>query len=197
VRRLARPLAVGTAAVGLGLCAWIAVTLVWGEPVTSLRTAHAQRELRRELAQASRTHPAAPRRIREGAVFGRIVIPKLGVRMVVVQGTSTADLERGPGHYRISAVPGSGGTVAIAGHRTTYLHPFRHIDRLRRGDAILLEMPYGIFRYAVSERAIVSDRDWSILRRRRTETLVLTACHPLYSASHRIAVFASLRGVQV
>jgi sortase A len=117
--------------------------------------------------------------------------------MVVVQGTSSADLERGPGHYRISALPGSGGTVAIAGHRTTYLHPFRHIDRLRRGDAIVLELPYGTFRYAVLAHAIVSDRDWSILRRRRTETLVLTACHPLYSATHRIAVFARLQGAQV
>ena len=197
MRRLARPLAVTAAAAGLGLCAWLAVTLVFGEPITSLRAAHAQRELRRELMQLPRAQSGPLRRIDDGAVFGRIEIPKLGVRMVVVQGTSTADLERGPGHYRISALPGTGGTVAIAGHRTTYLHPFRHLDRLRRGDAIVLEMPYGTFRYAVTGQAIVSDRDWSILRRRRTEALVLTACHPLYSATHRIAVFARLQGAQV
>ena len=90
-------------------------------------------------------------------------------------------------------MPGLGGVVAVAGHRTTYLQPFRHIDRLQPGDSIILELPYGTFRYVVYAHRIVDDRDWSILRRRPFEKLVLSACHPLHSASQRIVVFARLR----
>jgi sortase A len=119
--------------------------------------------------------------------------------MVVVQGTSTGDLERGPGHYDAASgvdtsLPGLGAVIAIAGHRTTFLHPFRHIDDLRPGDNIYLEMPYGTFRYSVYFQRVVVPTDWSILRSRPYEKLVLTACHPLYSASHRLAVFARLEG---
>ena len=84
--------------------------------------------------------------------------------------------------------------IAIAGHRTTYLHPFRHIDNLRVGDRIELVMPYGIYDYTVYEHRIVTDHDWSILRPRSFEKLVLSACHPLYSATHRWVVFARLTG---
>jgi sortase A len=114
--------------------------------------------------------------------------------MVFVEGTSRADLARGPGHYRITRMPGRGGTVAIAGHRTTHLRPFRHLDDLRPGNNVYLQMPYGTYRYVVYARRIVDDKDWSILRPRRFEKLVLSACHPLYSASQRIVVFGRLVG---
>jgi sortase A len=118
--------------------------------------------------------------------------------MVVIEGTSEGDLKKGPGHYnarsgRRTSVPGLGGVIAIAGHRTTYLHPFRHIDDLRPGDGITLVMPYGTFRYRVYYHRIVDSREWRILRPRRFEKLVLTACHPLYSASHRLVVYARLK----
>ena len=115
------------------------------------------------------------------------------LRTVFVEGTRKSDLARGPGHYRITALPGLGGVVAVAGHRTTYRQPFRHIDRLQPGDSIVLELPYGTFRYVVYAQRIVDDRDWSILRQRPFEKLVLSACHPLHSASQRIVVFARLR----
>jgi sortase A len=119
--------------------------------------------------------------------------------MIVVEGTSSGDLEKGPGHYNTASgvntrLPGMGGVVAIAGHRTTFLHPFRHIDDLRSGDNIYLEMPYGVFRYTVYFHKVVANTDWSILRHRSYEKLVLSACHPLYSATHRWIVFARLRG---
>jgi len=90
-------------------------------------------------------------------------------------------------------MPGSGGVVAIAGHRTTYGHPFRHIDDLRPGDRITLELPYGTYEYVAYARRIVDDHNWSILRPRTFEKLVLTACHPLYSAEQRYVVFARLQ----
>jgi LPXTG-site transpeptidase (sortase) family protein len=140
------------------------------------------------------------RRLREEQAIGRIVIPKLSLRMVVVEGTSEGSLRKGPGHYNAltgekTDLPGMGGTVAIAGHRTTYLRPFRYIDTLRPGDKIWLVMPYGQFAYTVYAHRIVTPSDWSILRDRPYEKLVLSACNPLYSAAQRWVVFARLTGM--
>jgi sortase A len=82
--------------------------------------------------------------------------------------------------------------VAIAGHRTTFGAPFRHIDELRAGDTITLSTVYGRFSYRVFAHEIVAKDDWSIIRPRRSETLVLSACHPLYSARQRWIVYARL-----
>lgn len=210
--------------VGVLLIAWVAVTIWWGDPITSLYTRHEQAVLSRQLDSLSkrlattsseqnsrlsnrqalaallRSRAAAvDRSLRDGEPIGRIVIPRLHLKMVVVEGTSESDLRRAPGHYdaasgRNTAIPGMGGVVAIAGHRTTYLHPFRHIDDLRPGDNVYLRMPYGTFRYTVFAHRVVASNDWSILRRRAFEELVLSACHPLYSATHRWVVFARLRG---
>jgi sortase A len=120
----------------------------------------------------------------------------MGVRVIFVQGTSWAhDLSKGPGHYEQTSVPGLGRTTAIAGHRTTFGAPFRKIDRLRPGDAIVLELPYGTFRYRVLSHKVVESNDWSIIRERGFDQLVLSACHPLYSSSHRWVVFARLAAV--
>jgi sortase A len=205
-----RVAAAGLAFAATGLLAWLAVTMFWGDPFTAASAARAQTTLRHELtrerviwhsgAEAPRPETARERArafragLREGDAVGVIAVPRLHLRMVVVEGTAASDLARGPGHYQITALPGLRGTVAIAGHRTTYLQPFRHLDRLRAGDHVYLEMPYGTFSYRVYARDIVGDHDWSILRRRPFEKLVLSSCHPLYSASHRIVVFARLSG---
>lgn len=220
---------IGFALLGLGVLAiaWVGVTVVWGDPITSLYTRHEQSVLSHRLEaveqtwrpgraeQGPRRHaqPAADAtatvlraralayrgQLHDGAPLGRIVIPKLDLRMVMVEGTSEKDLEKGPGHYNAASglntsLPGLDGVIGLAGHRTTFLHPFRHIDSLEPGDNIYLEMPYGTFRYQVYYHKIVSSTDWSILRKRPYEKLVLSACHPLYSASHRWVVFARLVG---
>ncbi len=124
--------------------------------------------------------------------MGRIRIPKIGATYVVVNGTDGASLRKGPGIYDATPFPGAPGTVAIAGHRTTYLAPFRHIDKLRPGDDVTVEMPYGRFSYAVQRTRIVDPSELSVIRRVSYDRLVLTACHPLYSAAKRIVVFARL-----
>jgi sortase A len=218
----------GFAVLGLGvtLIVWVAVTMWWGDPFTSLYTKHEQKVMTRQLnslskrwellarsvkqgtTASSRKSPAAllkarakavDRTLRDGEPIGRIVIPRLHLSMVVVEGTTESDLRRGPGHYDAASgvsttIPGMGGVVGIAGHRTTYLHPFRHIDDLKPGDNIYLKMAYGTFRYTVFAHRIVASNDWTILRHRPFEKLVLSACHPLYSATHRWVVFARLRG---
>ena len=134
-------------------------------------------------------------RVHTGQGIGRIEIPSIGADYVVVQGTDTASLQKGPGHYPETAFPGQGKTIGIAGHRTTYLAPFREINEVADGDEITLDMPYGSFTYTVQKHEIVDPSQTEIVDNVGYERLVLTACHPLYSAAQRWAVFAKLTDV--
>lgn len=125
--------------------------------------------------------------------LGRIKAPRLGLNAVFVQGTRWGpDLSKGPGHYAQTSLPGVGRTMGIAAHRTTFGAWFRHIDSLREGDSVVLQLPYATFHYRVFGHKIVDNGDWKIIRDRGFDLLVLSACHPLYSASHRWIVFAAL-----
>ena len=128
-----------------------------------------------------------------GEAIGRVEIDKIGVDFVFTQGTDEDSLRLGPAHYQETALPGEGATVGIAGHRTTYSAPFRHVDELEKGDEITVDVPYGHFRYAVERTKIVPPDALSVLQDVDHERLVLTACHPLYSAAQRIVVFAHLQ----
>jgi sortase A len=194
------------------LLAEVAVTLLWQEPLSALSARGEQNELSERLRAAESAALAAPtgsagtgtgraarmaRRYRRTAAagdpLGRIEIPKLGKEYVFVSGVSAGELKKGPGHYAGTALPGERGTVGIAGHRTTYLAPFRHIDELRRGDEIVVRMPYGRFRYAVEGAVVVSPRTTAPLRRVRHSRLALTTCTPPFSAAKRLIVTARLR----
>lgn len=128
-----------------------------------------------------------------GDALGRIEAPDMdGLNMVFVQGTDESSLELGPGHYPETAMPGQGKTVAIAGHRTTYLAPFRHIDDLKPGEEITLKMPYGTFIYSVQKSEIVDPTDVGVIHDTGYERLVLSACNPVYSAAQRYIIYAKL-----
>jgi sortase A len=128
-----------------------------------------------------------------GESVANIRIPKIGVDKYVVQGVGLADLRKGPGHYPGTPLPGEQGNAAIAGHRTTYGAPFRRVDELSPGSRIILRMPYGRFTYKVTGSRITTPSDASALvSHAGTSRLVLTACHPLYSAAKRIVVSARL-----
>lgn len=132
-----------------------------------------------------------------GEAIGEIEIPAIDAGYVVLEGTATADLQRGPGHYPDTALPGEGKTIGIAGHRTTYGAPFKRIDDVDEGDEIILEMPYATLTYEVTETRIVEPEQVEIVDDVGRERLVLTACHPLYSAAQRYAVFADLSSVEL
>ena len=137
-------------------------------------------------------------RAETGDPIGRIDMPAMGdLEAVVVQGTDTGSLQKGPGHYPETAFPGQGRTIGIAGHRTTYLAPFRHIDSVEKGDEVTLEMPYATFTYEVEKTEIVQPTEVDVVDNVGYERLVLSACHPLYSAAERYIVFARLRDVEV
>lgn len=190
-----------------------AITLAWQEPMTAIYARIQQDRLGGEVDKLTRALPpvtvrralarvdGSPRRIallaraerrdvHAGDGIGRIDIPRIGASYVVVQGVDSASLQKGPGHDPGTAMPGLHGTVYIAGHRTTYLAPFRHVDKLRKGDRITLKMPYGLFTYSVERTRIVTpDAVW-IRNDVGHDQLVISACHPVFSASHRIVLFA-------
>lgn len=203
--------------VGLLLVADVVATLVWQEPVSAFRAWNTQRQLGDQLdRQLADVRPTAAdervlqkmpdvndriayaaqqlrKRTKDGEPLGRILLPSQGRSYVLVAGDAERDLQKGPGVYPSTVLPGSGGTTAIAGHRTTYLAPFRKVDDLRRGDPIEVRMPYATFTYAVDRHQVVDPSDVGVIRRAgKGSRLVLTACHPLYSAAQRIVVFAHL-----
>ena len=143
----------------------------------------------RRLAFAARS---LDRQAKPGEPVGRIRMPRIGVTTVVVAGTTGKALRKGPGHYPSTPLPGVRGTVGIAGHRTTYGAPFRKIDKLKKGDRVEVEMPYGSFLYEVERTRIVPPSATYVTKRVSYDRLVLSACHPLYSAEQRIVVFARL-----
>jgi sortase A len=175
---------------GVLLLADAGLTFFWQEPVSAYLGQREQVKLEQELEQPP------PRVVRReplpGDALGKLEIPAIDVSTYVVEGTDTDNLRKGPGHYPDTPLPGERGTVAIAGHRTTYGAPFRDLDQLERGDEIELEMPYGTFYYRVRRIRIVDDSALWITRRVRYDQLVLSACHPLYSAAQRIVAFARL-----
>jgi sortase A len=208
--RLLRILSTALITAGLVVLADVALTLAWKEPMStiygSIQQGRAEDELA-ELESAFRAEAGAadrargPQQVRSlarifekevspGRAIGRIEIARIDLDGVVVEGTDTETLRKGPGRYPDTAFPGQGKTIGIAGHRTTYLAPFRNIDELEPGDEIVLEMPYGTFTYEVQKHEIVEPSRVAIVRDVGYERLVLTACHPLYSAAERYAVFA-------
>jgi sortase A len=127
-----------------------------------------------------------------GSPVGTIVIPKIGLSMVVIEGTDAAQLDQGPGHYPTTPLPGEAGNAAIAGHRTTYLHPFYSLDALAPGDAIEVTTLQGIFLYRMTQQQVVSPTDVAVVDPTPSPELTLTTCNPRYSASQRLVVHAAL-----
>ena len=215
MRSILRALSTVLIASGFLLIADAAATVTWQEPLSAFlgrvqqdklsgqlhrlegsapspveeRVLKALPDLRRRLAFLARS---LKRHADDGQAVGRISIPRIGASFVVVKGTDTGDLRKGPGAFPQTPLPGAPGTVAIAGHRTTYGAPFRHIDRLAKGNAITVTMPYGRFTYRVENKRIVGPNAIWVINRVGYDRLVLSACHPLYSAAKRIVVFARL-----
>lgn len=204
--------------VGLGLLAWTGTVYVWKDPFTTAYTAYEQRRLESSLEKTfdewrpiAKPRQQEPRPTKEpkpkpvdvrrearayrvssdgGDAVARLEIPRLDLDVVVVNGTDVGDLRRGPGRHLDSSMPGEGELVYVAGHRTTFGAPFSHIDKLRRGDRIFVELPYATIEYRVTGDRIVDQYELSVLKSRGREELVLQACHPRFFASERYLVYA-------
>jgi sortase A len=184
---------------------------IWG---TSIQESHAQNALRSQLQQETDNHQirhalteaAAPNGLptgppvtaprtadpSEGQPIGDIRIPVIGIDQVVVEGTNTPDLRKGPGHYIGTPLPGQGGNASIAGHRTTYGHPFYNLDSVKVGDPIVVTTLQGIFVYDTIKTFIVSPDDTDVIKNLYADLVTLTTCNPRFSASNRLVVQGKL-----
>jgi len=232
VNRLLRILATALITAGLVIALDVGLTLAWEEPLSNIYATVKQNQVEDELREFQKEFPEAADfeaardassleervailadrfedRVETGKAIGRIKISAIDVDIVVVEGTDTASLQIGPGHYTASddedtrrqgdgsAFPGQGKTVGIAGHRTTYKAPFRKTNELEPGHEITLEMPYATFTYEVQKVDIVEPTEIGVVRNVGYERLVLSACHPLYSAAQRIITFARLKEISL
>jgi sortase A len=216
MRRWLRILGTTLAVTGALILVWALVVWQWQDPFTALYTKWKQHQLasqyekrarsfdssiseaslaaeRQSIARAAKLYRRDSHR---GQAIGRLHIPRMGLNIVVVNGTDHDSLKKGPGRDLRTFMPGENRLVYIAGHRTTYLAPFSHIDSLRRGDRVTIDVPYGTFIYTVTHHRIVRATDLSVLRSPRHELLELQACHPRFFASHRYIAYARLIRVE-
>ncbi|HXH87790.1 MAG TPA: class E sortase [Gaiellaceae bacterium] len=203
---------------GAGTLAWAVTVWQWQDPFTAVVNRLEQRELSQALersfdgaipaaAAAGDAPPAELRRSLDRAAQGwrkaskrgdavaRIRIPRLGLTAVIVNGTDSETLKRGPGRYLGSAMPGEGELVYVAGHRTTYGAPFSRIDRLRKGDRVTVDLPYGTFVYEMTGHRVVPATELSVLTSKGVEQLALQACEPRFFATHRYIAYLKLVSV--
>jgi sortase A len=125
--------------------------------------------------------------------LGTIEIPKIDVSMTMYEGIRLSTLDRGPGHWPGTAMPGQVGNVVVAGHRTSGHQVFRNIDALVEGDEILFTDTDGsVHRYRVTSSRIVVPTEVWIVDQTPTPTATLFACHPPGSVRERYVVFAEL-----
>lgn len=202
---------------GLLSIGWVLLVWQWQDPFTAIYTKYEQHKLASSFAHRFDDYhlpaPAQPgpatsqaaeqarvkvaaaayrQALHEGEPVGRLIVPRLGLKIIVVNGTSHDDLTKGPGRELHSYMPGEGELVYVAGHRTTYLAPFAHIDSLRPGDRVAFELPYASFDYVITGHRVVASDDLAVLRSHHKELLALQACHPRFFASHRWIAYARL-----
>ncbi len=216
MRRAVRLLGTLLTVAGVLMLLWALLVWQWQDPFTALYTKWKQHQLASQYDKRTRSFVATisgttvtaeresiareAKRYRtsstRGEVIGRLRVPRMGVNMLLVNGTDHDTLKKGPGRDKRTFMPGENRLVYIAGHRTTYLAPFSHIDRLRDGDRVTIEVPYGTFIYAVTRHRIVKSTDLSVLRSPQHELVELQACHPRFFASHRYIAYAQLLRVE-
>ncbi len=214
VRRVVRIAGTALAVAGALVLVWVVVVWQWQDPFTALYTHWKQHQLAKSyerrftayhatrydraatIAARIRTIEGEARRYRldsrRGQAIGRIVVPRLHLNMILVNGTDHESLKKGPGRDLRTYMPGEGQLIYIAGHRTTYLAPFAHINAMRLGDPITVALPYGTFRYRVFRKKIVPGDDLAVLHSRGREVVALQACHPRFFATHRYIVWGRL-----
>ena len=170
---------------GLLLLSFVAYQL-WGTGIV---------EGRSQTAIAKQFVKPQPIQPQLGGLVGRITIPSIGVSKYVVAGVRLKDLERGPGLFPGSPMPGQKGNVAIAGHRTTFGAPFSRIDELRGNERIVLESKDGTFTYIVNgEPKIVLATDTAVAKTTNPDIAIITlvSCYPKWTSTKRIVVVATL-----
>lgn len=210
IRRIVRGIGKTLISVGVLILLFVVYQL-WGTGLTHEREQKSLRsQFARQLAAPAAADPApattpttgvapttVPVQLTEGDAAAVIDIPKIGLDEVIVEGVGVEELKKGVGHYPDTKMPGEKGNAALAGHRTTYGHPFNRLDELAPGDEISVTTRAGTFKYLVAEKKVVTPESVEVLDDSPDNRLTLTTCHPKYSAEQRLIVVALLQGPPV
>jgi sortase A len=176
--------------VGVALLAYVGVEY-WGM-YRSQKNLEAEWEHQAAVLNASSNAVTSPSKLLPEQVLTRLVVPKIGVDSIVVEGASRKALSEGPGHMKETAEPGEIGNAVITGHRDTF---FRHIYELTKGDQIQVQRNGRNFTYEVTGHKIVLPQDISVIKPTNDPQLTLITCYPTYyigPAPKRLVVFSKL-----
>ena len=183
---------------GVLLLAFVAYQL-WG---TGIQQAQSQKSLARQYSFLYPNRPSTvttvPTLPKEGEVVGRIAIPKIGLTTWMVAGARLKDLEKGPGLFAGSVLPGQLGNSAVAGHRTSFGAPFGRLNEVVEGDEIIYTTAWGTFTYTVTKQAIVPATRVDVVKTTDTTKAITTlvTCHPKWTSEKRLIVRAELTATQ-
>ncbi|HEX4603731.1 MAG TPA: class D sortase [Candidatus Angelobacter sp.] len=142
--------------------------------------------------QAASTNSPGQPPVSPEQMLTRILVPKIQMDAIVVEGASRKDLSAGPGHLKQTAQPGETGNAVITAHRDTF---FRHIYELSKGDQIQVRRSGRTFTYEVTGKKIVVPEDISVIKQTNDPQLTLITCYPTYyigPAPKRLVVFSRL-----
>ena len=189
----------------LSVVLFLAGAVMFADPVvTDLYSRYNQDQLQEDFQDPAYADAYRERRVAVGQGLTRMRIPKLGVDVLVVEGTTPSALRAGAGHYVETPLPGEPGTVGIAGHRTTYGRPLNRMDELGPGDVVELETPFEVFTYRALPAFDGHDNPWVVAptqydvvgQQVQGSFLTLTTCHPKGSARQRLIMRFELVGAR-
>jgi sortase A len=209
LRAAARTLGELMITAGLVLLLFCVYQLVWTNVEAHREQSRVSDSIRQEWQRQQPTPGGKPldvRAFRTGTGFAFLHVPALGRKysVPVVQGVSLPDLSRGVGHYPRTALPGSVGNFAVAGHRATNGEPFAHLDKVHKGDAVVVETRNTWFTYVIDSTRIVQPTDTWVIDpvpgkkgvRPTRRLLTLTTCNPRWASTQRLILFGHLAGQQ-
>lgn len=171
--------------VGAGLALLIYVSIQYGTMYREQRRLAEEWQQQQNQAAQANTEPVS-----DGLT--RLLIPRIHLDAVVVEGTSRHQLLVGPGHIVDTAAPGDAGNDVITGHRDTF---FRHIFELNRGDVVELRRNGATYQYEVTGKRVVDPSDVSVIQPTKDPQLTLITCYPTYyigPAPERLVVTSHL-----
>jgi sortase A len=173
--------------IGILALAYVGCTLLEARLYQASAEQSLQTQIQQHKATASAPLPAAcatgeclPEAkpvVKKGDVLGVMDIPRLGLTVAILQGTSSRTLRLGAGHIEGTPLPGEAGNSAIAGHRDTF---FRDLKDIRPLDEIELQTATTLLRYEVDWVKIVDPDDLSVLAPSTESALTLVTCYPFY-----------------
>jgi sortase A len=129
------------------------------------------------LASSPPREAVATAAIALGDTLGRIEIGRIGISVIIAEGTDSRTLRRAVGHIPGTAFPGERGNVAVSGHRDTF---FRALKDIQQDDEVTLTTPTGSFRYRVESIKVVEPTDRAVLDDSGKSILTLVTCYPFY-----------------